>query len=58
MNLNLDYQPLFVFLSWFAGIAVIVGLGIVFLRNSFDDILDKIKTVIQTVKSIFDAFQN
>ncbi len=58
MILDLDYRPLFVILSWFMGIGIALGLGIVFLKNSFDDLIGKVEDFIQTIRSLFDVFRD
>ena len=34
MDLQLDYQPLFIIVAWFVGTAITVGIGIMFIRKS------------------------
>ncbi len=57
MNLNLDYEPAWVNAMGFITLAVLVGLGIVLIRDLFDDIEGKFETLKQIIESVLDVFR-
>ena len=57
MELQLDYGVFLIIVASFVGLGIIVGLGIVFIKSSFDDIGDKIELFKQTIREIFDLFR-
>jgi hypothetical protein len=57
VNLNLDYEPAWVIATGFITLAVLVGLGIVLIRDLFDDIEGKFETLKQIIESVLDVFR-
>ncbi len=58
MNLNPNYELLWMILKWFFATAIVVIAGIVVVKGLFSDIEDKVILFLQTIKDLFDAFRD